>query len=138
MTTLFALALLMLGQGVTSPLEGRWTADLSASRLHPGASVRSISLVFAVSSNRVRITDDVWSASGQQIGQGSADFVTDGQEHANDALLAGLVVQARWVGPRRLETVLKRANGVVERVSYEASTDGGTLTNTTEGPLVRR
>ena len=134
-TALFALMFLVFGQTETSPLEGRWTADLSASRLHPGVSVRSIALVFVVSPNRVRITDDVVLASGQQVGHGPAEFVTDGQEHRNDALLAGLVVQARWVNPRRLETVLKRPNGVVERVSYETSADGSTLTNTTDGPL---
>ena len=132
---LFALMLLVFGQAEVSPLEGRWTADLSASRLHPGVSVRSIALTFVVSPNRVRITDDVVLASGQQVGHGPTEFVTDGQEHRNDALLTGLIVQARWVNPRRLETVLKRPNGVVERVNYEASADGRTLTNTTDGPL---
>ena len=134
-TTLLALALLVFGQADRSPLEGRWNADLSASRLHPGVSVRSITLTFVVSQNRVRITDDVVLASGRQVGHGSTEFVTDGQEHRNDALLAGLVVEARWVSPRRLETVLKRPNGFVERVNYEASADGLTLTNTTDGPL---
>src|SRR5688500_15218596 len=96
-TTLLALTLLVFGQVEKSPLEGRWTADLSASRLHPGVSVRSIALTFVVSPNRVQITDDVVLASGQQVGHGSTEFVTDGQEHRNDALLAGLLVQARWV-----------------------------------------
>lgn len=118
-----------------SPFEGRWTADLSASQIHPALAVRSIVLTFVVSPDRVRITDDVVDRSGKQIGVGTTELVTDGQEHRNDALLPGLVVQARWASPRRLETVLKRPSGVIERVSYETSADGRTLTNTTEGPL---
>jgi hypothetical protein len=130
-----ALTLAVLGQADTSPFQGRWTADLAASQLHKGVSVRSIALTFAVEATRVRITDDVVSDSGKPIGQGSVDFVTDDQEHRNDAVLPGLMVRARWATPRRLETVFRRASGVIERVSYEVSPDGGTLTNTTEGPL---
>jgi hypothetical protein len=85
--------------------------------------------------DRVRITDDVVSMSGQQVGQGAAEFVTDGHEHPNDALVKGLIVTARWASPRRLETVFKRPNGTVERVNHEVSDDGATLTNTTDGPL---
>ena len=129
-----ALILLVVGQTPTSPLEGRWTADLSASRLHPGTAVRSIALTFRVMSDRVRITDDVVSSAGQQVGQGSLEFITDGQEHSNDALIRGLIVQARWVDARRLETMFRRPNGTIERVSYEVSADGATLTNTTDGP----
>ena len=46
-----------------------------------------------------------------------------------------MVARARWAGPRRLETVFTRRSGVVERVNYEVSADGTTLTNATEGPL---
>lgn len=125
---------MVLGQVEKSPLEGRWTADLPASRLHPGVSVRSITLDFAVSPDRVRIIDDVVLASGERVGQGPAVFLTDGREHPNDALRPGLVVRAHWPNPRRLETVLTRP-GIVERVTYEVSSDGDVLTNTTEGPL---
>ena len=134
-TSLIALLALTAGQPDAHALEGRWVADLAASRLHAGTAVRSIALTFVVRSDRVRISDEVVSASGEQVGHGPAEFITDGQPHPNDALLPGVIVQARWVTPRLLETVLTRRSGVVERVSYERSPDGLTLTNTTEGPL---
>jgi len=134
-TLLIGLFAVAFAQPAAHPLQGRWIADLAASRLHPGTSVRSIALTFTVSSDRVRISDDIVSPSGEQVGHGSAEFVTDGQERPNEALLAGLVAQARWASALRLETVLKRRNGLVERVSYEVSSDALTLTNTTEGPL---
>jgi hypothetical protein len=84
---------------------------------HRGVVSYDYALTFAVSSDRVRISDDVVSQSGEQVGHGAAEFIIDGQERPNDALLAGLVAQARWASARRLETVLKRRNGVVERVS---------------------
>jgi hypothetical protein len=134
-TLLIVLFALAFPQPDAHALQGRWVADLAASRLHPGTSVRSIALTFLVSSDRVRISDDVVSGSGEQVGHGAAEFVTDGRERPNDALLPGLVAQARWASPLRLETALKRPDGVIERVSYEASSDGLTLTNRTEGPL---
>lgn len=134
-TWLIALLALTLGQADGHILDGRWVADIAASKLHAGTAVRSIALTFVVTADRVRISDEVVSAGGAQVGHGSAEFTTDGQPHANDALLPGLVVQARWASSRRLETVLTRRSGVVERVSYEVSPDGLTLTNTTDGPL---
>lgn len=134
-TWLIGLLALTLGQPDAHPLDGRWVADLAASKLHAGTAVRGIALTFVVRSDRVQISDDVVSASGEQVGHGSAEFITDGRPYPNDALLPGLIAQARWASPRRLETVLTRRSGVVERVSYEISSDGLTLTNTTEGPL---
>src|SRR5262245_3703369 len=103
MTRTLLAFILALGQAGSSALEGRWTADLSASKVHPGVSVRSIALTFVVSPDRVHITDDVVLVSGQQVGQGGAEFLTDGEEHPNDALLTGLVVRASWISPHRLE-----------------------------------
>lgn len=134
-TWLMALLALTLVQPDAHPLEGRWVADLAASRLHAGTAVRSIALAFVVRSDRVRISDEVMAASGEQVGHGPAEFITDGRPHPNDELLPGLMAQARWTNSRRLETVLTRRSGVVERVSYEISPDGLTLTNTMEGPL---
>ena len=85
----------------------------------------------------MRIIDDVVMASGERVGQGPAVFLTDGREHPNDALRPGLGVRAHWSNPRRLETVLTRP-GIVERVTYEVSSDSDVLTNTTEGPLSRQ
>jgi hypothetical protein len=129
------ITLMVLGQADTSPFHGRWTADLAVSKVHKHISVRSIALTFGVEPTRVRITDEVVSSTGEQIGHGSVAFIPDDQDHPNDALLKGLVVRARWATPRRFETVFRRASGVTERVNYEVSPDGHTLTNTTDGPL---
>ncbi|RPI48271.1 MAG: hypothetical protein EHM55_25845 [Acidobacteria bacterium] len=118
-----------------SAFEGRWVADLAASQLHSGVQVRSIGLAFGIGGDRVRITDNVVSTAGKQIGQGTIEFITDDRDHPLDRVVPGMVARARWAGPRRLETVFTRRSGVVERVNYEVSADGTTLTNTTEGPL---
>jgi hypothetical protein len=134
-TLSLVITLAVLGQADTSPFQGRWIADLAVSQVHKHISVRSIALTFVVEPARVRITDEVVSSAGEQIGQGSVEFIPDDQERPNDALLKGLVVRARWATPRRFETVFRRASGVTERVNYEVSPDGSTLTNTTDGPL---
>ena len=109
-----ATTLVVLIQADTGHFHGRWTADLAVSQLHKSISVRSIALTFVVEPNRVRITDEVISNTGQQIGQGSVEFIPDDEEHPNDALMRGLVVRARWATPRRFETVFRRASGVTE------------------------
>ena len=66
---------------------------------------------------------------------GSANLFVDGEEHPHDELLPGLVVVTRWRGPRLLETILTRKDGQIDRVTYEVSANGQTLTVKTEGPL---
>jgi hypothetical protein len=117
------------------PFAGLWTADLAKSKLHAGSPLRAATLRFAVTSESVSITDDARDASGRAIGTGQTTLVTDGAPHPHDKLLPGLTVVASWRGPRRLETVLTRASGEVDRVTYEVSTDRHTLTTTTTGSL---
>ena len=120
-TWLIALLALTLGQPYAHALEGRWVADLAASRLHAGTAVRSIALTFVVRSDRVRISDEVVAASGEQVGHGPAEFITDGQPHPNDALLPGVMAQARWTNPRRLDTVLTRSRSQIRRYRRDSS-----------------
>jgi len=47
--------------------------------------------------------------------------------------MPGLIVVARWHGTRVLETVLTRKDGQTDRVTYEVSLDGRTLTTRTSG-----
>jgi hypothetical protein len=132
-----ALAVLVQTGGAATehPFVGRWTADLAKSKLHTGSPLRAPTLQFAVTSESVSITDDARDASGRAIGTGQTTFQTDGAPHPHDKLLPGLTVVANWRGPRRLETVLTRASGEVDRVTYEVSADGQTLTTTTSGSL---
>lgn len=77
-------------------------------------------------------------ATGRPIGTGTTVFRTDGHAHPHDALLPGLTVVATRPTPRRVDTVLTRRNGVVDRVSYVVSPDGLELTTHTEGPFGRQ
>jgi len=52
------------------------------------------------------------------------------------SLMPGLIVVARWRGSHLLETILTRNDGHVDRVTYDVSADGRTLT--TEGPATLR
>ena len=51
------------------------------------------------------------------------------------SLMPGLIVVARWRGSHVLETILTRNDGHVDRVTYDVSADGRTLTTTTSGHL---
>jgi hypothetical protein len=120
-------------QTTPSQFVGHWTADLSTSSLN--ARVRSTALDVAVDGDMVSITDRVTNLSGQEVGRGTITFQVDGREHPHDELIPGLVVVARWRGAFVLETILTRRNGQIDRVSYEVSSDGKTLTRTTTGNL---
>ena len=51
------------------------------------------------------------------------------------SLMPGLIVVARWRGSHVLDTILTRKDGQVDRVTYEVSADGSTLTTTTSSTL---
>jgi hypothetical protein len=120
--------------GVERPLAGLWAADLSQSKLHANSPLREATLQFAVSDDAVTITDRARTASGEEIGTGTTTFRTDGEPHAHDALLPGLTLTATW-RTHLLETVVRRKNGEVDRVTYEVSADGALLTTRTSGRL---
>jgi len=65
-----------------------------------------MTLQVAVIGDTVSITDTVVIPSGQNVGQGTTTFQTDGREHSHDELMPGLIVVARWRGPDVLETIL--------------------------------
>jgi len=118
-----------------NPFVGHWTANLSRSTLHQNSQVQTMTLQFAVTVDAVSITDSVITPSGQAQGHGTTTFQTDGKQHPHDELIPGLTVVARWRGSRILETVLTRKDGRTDRVTYEVSADGRTLTSRTSGDL---
>lgn len=139
MSTLFLwLAVAFLAQGsvdAVHPFQGHWTADIAASRFNGTVAVKAASLEFIVTSETVTITNRTIDMSNSDVGTGTTTFRTDGESHAHDELLAGLTVVAQWHGPRLLDTVLTRKNGIIDHVTYEISGDGRTLTTKTAGPL---
>jgi hypothetical protein len=132
------VAAVALGQpaGSANPFVGQWAANIAKSQLRPNAQIQSESLRFDVARpGTVSISDSVITTSGREIGQGTTTFQVDGEVHPHDELLPGLVVVTRWRGPRLLETTLTRTDGQIDRVTYEVSANGQTLTVKTEGPL---
>jgi hypothetical protein len=122
-------------QLASHPFNGRWIADMSTSRFNGSIAVQSASLDFLVSAESVVITNHSIDKSGRDVGTGTSSFRTDGQPHVHDELMPGLIIVATWSGDRTLNTVLTRPNGVMDRVSYELSSDGSTLVTRTAGPF---
>jgi hypothetical protein len=137
-TFLVWLAVALLAQSSASadhPFAGHWTADLAASRFNGPVVVKAASLEFVVTSETVAITHRTIDSSDRDVGTGTTTLRIDGESHPHDELLPGLTVVARWRGPRLLDTVLTRRNGIVDHVTYEISDDGRTLTTKTAGSL---
>jgi Glyoxalase superfamily protein len=105
------------------PLAGTWNwrADPSIEQTEP---YRQITLHVNVNADVVTIRDVVIDASGQELRNESVLRV-DGNEHAQPH---GYGISARWVGTHALEAVGTKDGRVEGRVTYQVSSDGGTLT----------
>jgi hypothetical protein len=108
------------------PFVGKWTANLSKSKRHPGNQFQSAMLEFVVAGDKVTIIDTVVDASGREE-HGKNTILADGNEHTSEER-NGYVLMARWHGPRIIETVAKKDGQVVGWGRYEVSDDGKTLT----------
>lgn len=117
-----------------SPFDGTWVADISQSKFHSNANVKSVTLTFLVVGDAVTLMDTVALLGDEKASQRTTHFDVDGREHAHDGLAPGLIAIAEWRGSRFLHTLLRRPR-FTETVTYEISPDGATLTNTADGPL---
>lgn len=109
---------------LTSPFVGKWTANLSTSRRHPGNTFQRAVLQFTVTDNILTIIDVVVDESGHQH-RGKNTILVDGQNHTSEN---GDVLIARWRGSHVLETEAKKNDQRVGWGRYEISEDGQTLT----------
>jgi len=109
-----------------NPFVGKWTANLSKSRRHPGNQFQGATIQFEVAGDTVTIIDDVIDASGGKQ-HGENTILVDGNEHAS-AERNGYVLMATWRGSHVLETVAKKDGQVAGWGKYEVSNDGKTLT----------
>ena len=109
-----------------NPFVGKWTANLSKSRRHPGNQFQSATLQFEVVGDTVTIIDVVVDASGREE-RGKNTILVDGNEHASEER-NGYVLMAKWRGPHVLETVATKDGQVVGWGKYEVSDDGKLLT----------
>lgn len=110
-----------------NPFVGKWTADLSRSKLHPLNRLQAASVGFDIDGQDVTIDYVMVDESGR-TDRGVNTFVADGNEHPSRHR-AGFIMRARWLGSHSLEAVVSRDGGEFEgRVEYVVSPDGSTLT----------
>jgi len=107
-----------------NPFVGKWTANLSKSKRHPGNQFQSATLQFTVVGDTVTILDAVVDETGREV-QGKNTILVDGHEHTSDN---GYVLVARWRGSHVLETEAKKDGLMAGWGKYEVSEDGQTLT----------
>ena len=107
-----------------NPFVGKWTANLSKSKRHPGNPFQSATLQFTVVGDTVTIIDVVVDEAGREI-QSKNTILVDGQEHTTEH---GYVFMARWRGSNVLETEAKKDGVPAGWGRYEISEDGKTLT----------
>ncbi len=111
-----------------NPFVGKWTADLSRSKLHPLNRLQAASIGFDIEGADVTIDYVMVDASGR-TNRGVNSFVADGNEHPSRHR-DDFTMRATWLGSHSLEAVVTRhGDGDFEgRVEYVVSPDGSTLT----------
>ncbi len=107
------------------PIIGAWTA----------APSQSLPLQFSVVDDLVSITQVMLDASGREVAAKVA-FRADGHEHpAADGL--GHTLQVSWAHSHLLDAVHKNGDRILARAAYEVSPDGGTLSVSANGQVIR-
>ena len=110
---------------------GTWRANLAKSQPHPSFQIESATLSFTIAVDAITIGSDVVFASGKPLKAGET-FPTDGTERPGSHT-PGVMVSARWVNARTLETLAKKDGHDLSRIIYEVSVDGKILTATSSG-----
>jgi len=111
-----------------NPFVGKWTADVSRSKLHPLNRLQAASLGFEIDGAHVTLDFVMVDESGR-TDRAVNRFTADGNEHPSEHR-DGYIMCAKWLGSHSLEAVVTRhGDGDFEgRVEYVVSPDGGTLT----------
>lgn len=116
----------------TSPLTGRWVADLARSKRHPANQFRSATIVFTVDGNTVNVADEFVDEAGKTV-RARHTIEADGVPRSMDG---GFVVTATWLARNDLETVATKNGEEVGRGRYTVSEDGRHLTIVSNGEQV--
>jgi hypothetical protein len=109
-----------------NPFVGKWTADLSRSKLHPLNRLQAATVGFDIEGDDVTIDFVMVDESGR-TDRGVNSFTADGNERPSRHR-DGYNMCARWLGSHSLEAVVSRSGDFEGRVEYVVSPDGGTLT----------
>ncbi len=110
----------------SSPFSGTWVANIEKSKRDPNHQFQSATMQFVVVGDAVTLTYGGVNAGGQQESS-TIVLQADGKEYPVPGQ-AGFSVVTKWLGPRVLQSIGKRAGAQVGQQSYEVSTDGKTLT----------
>jgi hypothetical protein len=130
------LFVLLMGLGVSSlqpapnpegsVFPGTWVLNLEKSKLPSGYPYRSMTLQVAVVFDTVTIGGRFVTTAGQT--QTATElFHVDGKEHPG-TLHPGVVITARWIDARTLETGGKKDGQDVGVITCQVSRDGRSLT----------
>ena len=117
-------------QTAQSPFAGRWSADLSQSRLDPKMAIKGADVTISVSGNVITLANSVVMPSGETI-QEREILRADGTETA--ATQTGVVHVANWLGSHDFALITRKGNQNLALITYEVSADGRTLTTRTSG-----
>ena len=117
-----------------SPLAGKWIADLSNSKPHPGNPFGSATVEFTISGDSIQVFDTVVDAEGRAQRTRNR-FLADGKEHPAENN-TGYVMTAHWRGPYVVETTAAKDGQPAGWGRYEVSADGQTLIITGENQRV--
>jgi hypothetical protein len=111
----------------SSPLAGRWVADLSKSKRNEANLFRRATIDVSVAGSRVTIAHDAIDEFGRED-TGINTLDADGMErvHAH-----GYRLTVRWAGSHVLEVMTTHAGLPAKGATYEVSPDGRTLTVST-------
>jgi hypothetical protein len=109
-----------------NPFAGKWTADISRSKLHPLNRLQAASVGFDIQGADVTIDFVMVDRSGR-TDRGVNTFTADGKEHPSKHR-DGYIMRATWLGSHSLEAVVSRSGEFEGRVEYVVSPDGNTLT----------
>jgi glyoxalase superfamily protein len=109
-----------------NPFVGKWTADVSRSKLHPLNRLHAASLGFSIEGADVTIDFVMVDESGR-TDRGLNTFTADGHERPSRHR-EGFNMRATWLSSRSLEAVVSREGEFEGRVEYVVSPDGSTLT----------
>jgi hypothetical protein len=115
-----------------NPLVGTWQANPARSQRSPHHQFQSATIRIAVAQDVVILCHEGVSPGGVLV-SGTTVFQADGREYPASAQNPDVVVAAKWVGERLLDTVGRKAGRDIGRGVYEVSPDGRTLTASISG-----
>ena len=111
----------------SSPLAGRWIADIARSQRNEVNLFRRAALDVSVSGQTVTIAHDAIDELGRED-RGVNTIVTDGIERTHEH---GYRMAVKWTDSHTLEVMTRHAELPAHGATYEVSRDGRTLTVST-------